>query len=161
MKRRDIQIFVFMMIVWVMLNETIRPIPTFVGILCSIYSIRFTNRFLKVDFAKEFDVNPLKFIGYCFYIIKEIYLAGFDMLKRIIAGDVHPVFMHYESNLKSDLANVVLANSITSTPGTITIHREEKYYIILSANQDEASVAEGLRSGMEPKVIMFDERQVD
>lgn len=161
MKKKEFQILIFMMFIWIALNETVRPLIMVVGIFVCLYSIRFVNRFLKVDFAKEFDVPPFKFLKYCVYIVKEIYLAGWDMLKRILSGNVKPVFIKYESDLKSDLANVVLANSITSTPGTITVHRNNNNYLILSADSDKKGVIEGVRDSMEIEVRIFDERQAN
>ena len=159
MKKRDIQMFVFLMLIWIALNESARPFTLIVGLFVCVYSVNFTNKFLKADFSKEFYVHPWNFFKYCLYIVKEIYLAGYDMLKRIFTGDVHPAFMEYESHLKNDLPNVILANSITSTPGTITIHREQNRFVILSANPDEESVLSGVRDGMEKKISVFDERE--
>lgn len=157
MRRKDIQLLVFFMAIWIALNETIAPFSLFVGVVVCWISIRFTNNFMKMDYAAEFFVSPATFIKYSLYLVKEIYLAGYDMLKRIVTGDVHPVFMDYKSGLKRELSNVILANSITSTPGTITIHRVKNEFVILSANADEASVLGGVRDGMELHVRDFEE----
>jgi multicomponent Na+:H+ antiporter subunit E len=43
---------------------------------------------------------------------------------------VDPTFIVFEANLKSDLARVVLANSITLTPGTITVDLKDHRLLV-------------------------------
>ena len=40
--------------------------------------------------------------------------------------ELEPVVIHFKTNLTSTFARVLLANSITLTPGTITVHCLDK-----------------------------------
>ena len=56
-----------------------------------------------------------------------------------------PVLIFYQTKLKTKTARVVLANSITLTPGTITVSCEEDQYIIHCLN---ANMFEGAEDGI-------------
>lgn len=65
----------------------------------------------------------IRFMGYLPWIIRQIVLANWDIVKRVLNPDmpIDPRIISFQSTLKSDLAMTTLANSITLTPGTITI----------------------------------------
>ncbi len=155
---KKLQTIVIFMIIWVILNENIRPFTLISGIVISIFTLQFTNRLLKMDYSEEFYVPPVAAIVYLFQIIKEIYLAGFDMVKRIFTGNVHPTFIEYESQLSDQMALVLLANSITLTPGTVTVDRYQNHMTILSANPDVEDVRAGTYEGLEKKLDKFEGR---
>ena len=52
-----------------------------------------------------------------------------------------PVFTEFHSGLEGDLQNVLLANSITLTPGTITVYQEKDFFVIHCLRKE---YAEGL-----------------
>ena len=53
-------------------------------------------------------------------------VAGFICSKK----EPTPMVVHFSSGLKSEIANVILANSITLTPGTITILLQEDRFAV-------------------------------
>ncbi len=60
-------------------------------------------------------------IAYFIILIIEIIKATFDVTKRTLNGNVEPVIMEIETELKRPISQVILANSITLTPGTLSI----------------------------------------
>ncbi len=65
-------------------------------------------------------------IAYFFLLIKEIIAANFQMMKIVTSkkAEIHPVIVKIKVPLKTSFARVLLANSITLTPGTITAELE-------------------------------------
>ena len=59
-----------------------------------------------------------------------MYVASFKVLFNVIRGNINPRIVHFRTRLKSDLARVILANSITLTPGTITVHLDDDHLIV-------------------------------
>ena len=43
---------------------------------------------------------------------------------------VEPILVHFTTNLKTSTAKTLLANSITLTPGTITVTLEDNEYVV-------------------------------
>jgi len=66
-----------------------------------------------------------RFIPYVGWELWQIYLATIDVTKRVFGIlEVDPQVIEFDTTLRSDFALVTFANSITLTPGTITIDVE-------------------------------------
>lgn len=64
-------------------------------------------------------------LGYGLLLIREIVLANLGVIRLIYSGrEPRPLLVRFNAGLKSDAARVLLANSITLTPGTITVELE-------------------------------------
>ena len=83
------------------------------------------------------------FLWYFLVLLKEIIKANLDIIPRIytVEEEMEPVIVKFRVNLKTELSRVILANSITLTPGTITVSLEGDEYTIHCL---DASLAEGL-----------------
>ena len=65
--------------------------------------------------------------------------------------------MKFRTNLKSDFTRMLLANSITLTPGTITVSMEDGEYTIHCL---DTSLSEGLEnSDFEKALMKLDEEE--
>lgn len=72
------------------------------------------------------------FILYIPWLIYQIFLANFHVIYLVLHPrmPIDPKIVRFKTKLKSDLSVVTLANSITLTPGTITVDiREGRYYV--------------------------------
>lgn len=47
--------------------------------------------------------------------------ANIDVAKRVINGKINPGIVKFNPHLKTDIGRMMLANSITLTPGTLTV----------------------------------------
>jgi multicomponent Na+:H+ antiporter subunit E len=74
--------------------------------------------------------NPLRLLLIPVYVLGpflvEVTLANIDVAGRVITGRIRPGIIRVTSGLKTDLGIFMLANSITLTPGTITVDIDEK-----------------------------------
>jgi multicomponent Na+:H+ antiporter subunit E len=74
--------------------------------------------------------NPLRFLLIPVYILGpflvEVTKANIDVAYRVITGKIRPGIIRVSSDLKTDIGIFMLANSITLTPGTITVDIDEK-----------------------------------
>jgi multicomponent Na+:H+ antiporter subunit E len=59
--------------------------------------------------------------------------------------EVEPKIVYFKTNLKKEVSKVVLANSITLTPGTITVTLEEDEYCVHCLDKE---LAEGIDSSI-------------
>ncbi|CAH2212558.1 Na+/H+ antiporter subunit E [Tepidibacter aestuarii] len=71
-------------------------------------------------------------IQYLFVLIVEVVKANIDVAVIVLSRkiEVDPVVVNFKTKLKSDLCRVILANSITLTPGTMTMIMEKDIYTI-------------------------------
>jgi multicomponent Na+:H+ antiporter subunit E len=71
-------------------------------------------------------VRWLKFLGYLFGpFFVSLAKANFDVAYRVITGKIRPGIVKISPDLKTDLGITMLANSITLTPGTLTVDIDE------------------------------------
>lgn len=74
-------------------------------------------------------LNPARWVVMIVYAIPlffEMAKANLDVAYRIITGKIEPGIVKIEPDLKKDLSLTFLANSITLTPGTLTVDIDEE-----------------------------------
>ena len=73
-----------------------------------------------------------RILQYICVLVWEIVKANFAVIKLITSSryELEPVLVRFRIDLKTKQARVVLANSITLTPGTITVSLEEDEYVV-------------------------------
>ncbi len=69
-------------------------------------------------------------VVYAVILIYKMYVASFKVLFNVLRGDINPRIVHFRTRLKSDMARIILANSITLTPGTISVHLDDDHLIV-------------------------------
>lgn len=73
--------------------------------------------------------NPLRWVLLIVYVIPffiEMARANLDVAYRVITGRINPGIVRISPGLKTDLGVLLLANSITLTPGTLTVEVDEE-----------------------------------
>lgn len=132
MKKRFAQ-FIFYFLIWWLLTWTINIQDISVGIGVALIATFLTRDLFPDEMVKL--LNPVRLfwaIVYVPYLIFYIVLANFDVAYRVLnpALPINPGIVKVKTGLKSSLARTVLANSITLTPGTLTVEQKgENYYI--------------------------------
>lgn len=81
----------------------------------------------------------VRFTPFAVLLLYEIVKANWDVLKRVLAPSfpISPQIVSFESYLQSDIAKTVLANSITLTPGTVTVEIEGSTFYIHCLSEDQ------------------------
>ena len=94
---------------------------------------------------------------YLFVLIREIIKANMDTVKMIFTSryEREPVLVTFRSKLKSPVLRVILANSITLTPGTITVSLEGDTFMVHALDKD---FVEGIEDSVFVKWLQRAER---
>jgi len=110
--------------IWLLLTSSLDIQKLIVGIGVSIILALVLNQyFLKLGFPPISLKRAVFFIIYLGVLFIEIIKANFDVAYRIIHPmmPIKPGIVIINTDLKQDLAKLILANSITLTPGTFTL----------------------------------------
>ncbi len=85
---------------------------------------------------------PLFFV-YVLILIREIVKASLGMIPFIFhtKENVQPVLVTFQPGLKTRLGRFILANSITLTPGTITVEADENGFTVHCLNRRALDVS--------------------
>ncbi|MCK4590123.1 MAG: Na+/H+ antiporter subunit E [Candidatus Latescibacteria bacterium] len=117
-------LFLFLVLIWLCLTSTFNRQELFSGIFISLVLAVFLNEsYLKLGLPPLTLKRFVFFIVYVIVLFKEIIKANFDVAYRIIHPKmpIKPGIVVIKTELKSDIAKMILANSITLTPGTFTL----------------------------------------
>ena len=116
--------FVALMVVWLFLTAPLAGQDFVAGVvLCAGIAIALGSVY-RGDPKRLLDpVRWLWFLFYVPYFILYCLKANLDVAYRVLHPDVpiRPGIIKVSTTLKSDLAKTFLANSITLTPGTLTV----------------------------------------
>ena len=133
-------------LVWLAFTATLAKQEVFVGIGTSFLIALMTSRFLNCCTFSFLSPKRLYFmLVYILVFLRELLKANFDVARRVISPSlpINPGIVKFKTNLKSDYAKMVLANSITLTPGTLSIDIiEDTFYVhwidVKATNPEEA-----------------------
>ena len=86
------------------------------------------------------------FLLFVITLIWEILKANGATVKMILSNryEIEPAIIRFKTTLKSKTARVLFANSITLTPGTITVELKDDEYVVHCLDKD---FAEGISEG--------------
>jgi multicomponent Na+:H+ antiporter subunit E len=98
------------------------------GILLSLIAgVAARTVFVKNNYRMA---NPVRWIILLGYLIGPFFIAltkaNLDVAYRVITGKINPGIVRISPGLHTDLGITMLANSITLTPGTLTVDIDEQ-----------------------------------
>ena len=98
------------------------------GILLSIVAGIFGRKLLfkNEDYRMLNPKRWIYFIAYLCPFLVAMARANIDVAYRVITGRINPGIVKISPGLKTDLGITMLANSITLTPGTLSVEINEK-----------------------------------
>jgi len=95
------------------------------------------------DFKMAHPKRWLFFVAYLFPFFYEMAKANLDVAYRVVTGRIRPGIVKISPGLKSDTALTMLANSITLTPGTLSVDLDEDNNLYVHwINVDEGALEE-------------------
>lgn len=141
--------FLLLFSVWLILNGRITGEICILGLIISAALFYFMCRFMDYSIQKEmmiFRLLPL-LVQYFWVLVKEIVKANMCVLKMIVSPEIQPepALVYFDTELKTGLAKVMLADSITLTPGTITVSLEENHFCVHCLDKE---LAEGMEASV-------------
>jgi multicomponent Na+:H+ antiporter subunit E len=108
---------------WVMLSGHLDIFMLSIGALCSLFV---TLIALRIDIA-DHDPHLVKLrwiaLTYWPWLTVKIIQSNLDVVRHILKPklQISPTIIQLKSNQKTDIGRVTYANSITLTPGTVTM----------------------------------------
>ncbi len=117
--------FILMFASWIVLSGKFDPLLLWLGGISSFLVAYYFYDLLFPVMEQNYPSVFLKFIAYIPWLVFEIIKANFHVLRLVFHPRmkelIDPKIITFKTNLKSDMAIATLANSITLTPGTITV----------------------------------------
>lgn len=131
---------------WLLLSGHYTAFIMGLGVVSVVLVVLVANRMDVIDHEGHpihLSWRSVKFWPWLFW---EIVKANWDVAKVILQAKmpISPTVLCLEGTQKSELGNVIFANSITLTPGTVTISLESGEFMVHALTRE---AAEGLGTG--------------
>jgi len=147
--------FLICFITWIILSGRFDGFHLVLGVVSStIVALISADIFFPAFRLKTLPGIWIRFLGYLPWLLYQIFRANLHVMYLVLhprmRERIDPRVITFQSRLKGDMAFFVLANSITLTPGTVTVFVSVlgKYTV----HAIDAESARGLPGIMEDKV---------
>lgn len=138
-------LFLLLVGIWIVFNGKFTLEILIFGIVLSAALYLFVWKVLKFGPKQEAAVLKKmgKMIPYGLLVFKEIIKANWGVLKIVLnpKSKIEPKMVYFKTDLEKDTSKVALANSITITPGTITVNVSDDVFCVHAL---DASMADGI-----------------
>ena len=135
-------VLLFFLGLWLLLSGVYKPLVIIFG-LCSVFLVIYiTVRMNRVDDHQiKVDLNIYKTMKYIFWLFGEIVKSNIAVAKVLLARrvSINQKFLTIPFSQKTELAQVIYANSITLTPGTVTIEVENRALLVHALNETDGT----------------------
>lgn len=130
---------------WLLMSGIFEPLLIGFGTASVLLVLFIIRRMDEADGSRlEIKLDPVRTASYFVWLMVEIAKANWAVTKIVLARKMpmrqHLFMVPYTQ--KTDLAQVIFANSITLTPGTISVETEGDHFIVhalnYGPNDDEA-----------------------
>jgi multicomponent Na+:H+ antiporter subunit E len=145
--RGTISLALFLFFLWFVFTEKTNWEHLLLGLIVAVLFARISFSIVggRLDPGLNWKVL-LRFFPFAVLLLWEIVKASWDVLTRVLRPSlpISPRIIDFDSVLDSDIAKTFLANSITLTPGTVTLEIEGKrFFVHCLAREHETGLLEG------------------
>lgn len=152
--------FILYFALWVILNGRWTTEIGLFGLafaaVAYVFSCKFMGYKLSVDIALLRRVPSA--LRYLAMLLKEIVKANVTVMRMVLdrGFEPEPQLVQFDVDLVRDRHRVALANSITLTPGTITVSLDGSHYVVHCLDK---SMVDGLDDGAMPTMLVEMEKR--
>lgn len=116
-------LFVALVVFWVTMSGLFKPIIVAMGAASIVVTLFLSARLDVVDKESSPYIRLPVFLAYWVWLLKEIIKANIVVIRACLRAnlDIDPALVKVRTTCRSDLAKTTFANSITLTPGTVTL----------------------------------------
>ncbi|MFQ5654632.1 MAG: Na+/H+ antiporter subunit E [Planctomycetota bacterium] len=134
-------LFVSLLAFWLLLSGQSRPYLLAAGVLCSAFVTWLSTRMGLVDTEGQPLRGIPRFLRYFPWLLWQIVLSNIDVARRVWSPDlpISPRMVEVPRQIRRPLATVVFANSITLTPGTVTVLVGEDTLLVHALTEEAES----------------------
>lgn len=125
---------------WLLLSGHTEPFLIIVGAVSCLVCVVIVRRMDNADLEDiRIRFSP-RIVGYWLWLAREIVKANVDVASRVLSPrlPISPTLIRVEASQKTPLYQAMFANSITLTPGTVTVDLEDGMLLVHALNKEAA-----------------------
>lgn len=138
--KHAISLTVALLAMWLLMSGHYDALLISLGIASVLFTVFLALRMEVVDHESYPTHMTGRLIRFWTFLAKEIVLANIDVARRILAGRsaISPRTFTLRMPQKTDLGRTIYANSITLTPGTVSMRMEGNDLLVHALTQETA-----------------------
>ena len=144
MKKNALYVILLLTAAWIILVESLTVPLLAAGLAVSAGCLYIYHRFLPL--SKITNINLLRLTLYQFYLSGQLYLSAFSAIKLILTGAGVDI-IEVKTKISNNFLQTILANSVSLTPGSISLELKDDKISILLLKGETESHAEAQRAG--------------
>jgi multicomponent Na+:H+ antiporter subunit E len=132
-------------ITWVLWSGLYKPLMLGFGAFSCVLTVILAHRMGFFRHQAMLKVLP-SLPAYWWWLLREIIVSSIDVAKLILKPSlpISPIVVELEAESQSDIGRVILGNSITLSPGTVTLDMHEgKLLVHCLTNESARALQEG------------------
>lgn len=148
-----------LLLFWMILSENLKAQTFYIGIIISLLVTILNGNLMSSNILLNFKKNIVSWLSYTILLIKEILVSNFNVAKIVLNPKIiiSPQVVSIKTKIKSDFHKTIFANSITLTPGTLTISMEKDKIMVHCLKGEFAT---GLTNSVFEKIILKVEEDI-
>ena len=141
---RSLLLFVILMTVWLLMSGHYTPLVTGLGVVSTAFATWMSHRLGGSD-KEGLPLHMFrKLPAYYIWLIKEIIMSNIATAKTILGKSDAPELFYVPFTQKTEAGVATYANSITLTPGTVTVDIDDNGFLVHALSSD---FGDDVRSG--------------
>lgn len=142
MIRYSIILILGMSAYWLSLSGYFKPILLTLGAISILTTIFLVSRMKIMDEETVPYLNIAKTLSYFVWLFREIAKANMDVVKAVMKPDldVTPGLIKVKALQGTDIGKTMFANSITLTPGTVSVTLDDDEILVHALLSDQVTI---------------------
>ena len=138
--KHSISLALFLASLWWVLSGYAKPLLLGYGVASVLFTVWLARRMRVIDEESHPLHLAWPLIRYWLFLLKEIVVSNVQVIKLILSptSKIEPHFVQVEAHQNSDLGRTILANSITLTPGTVTVSISDQALLVHALTRESA-----------------------
>lgn len=137
-------LFVGLIIIWLLWSGHYTPLLISLGVMSSALVVALSLRMKVVDEEGVLIDIALRLPFFLIWLLREIVKANIDVALRILNPrlPISPRMIRVKADQRSELTGVIYANSITLTPGTVSVDTDGEMITVHALTKSAADEVE-------------------
>jgi multicomponent Na+:H+ antiporter subunit E len=125
---------------WLLWSGLYKPLVVGLGVFSCVLSVYLAHRMGFFRHQAILGLLP-RLPGYWLWLLREIIISSLEVAKLILKPSlpISPMVVVLEAETKTDVGHVILGNSITLSPGTVTLDLHEGKILIHCLTSESAT----------------------
>lgn len=155
-------VFFVSLLLWLLLAGSLNPQELLAGgVVSAMVTLLFGSRFVVFTGFRFSWLAPVYILQYLGDFFLALVVANIELARRILTPSlpIRPEMVELKTNLKSPLGKMLLANTITLTPGTLTVDMRgdklEVHWVYCPPGTDTEQATALIAASIEKRLAKF------